>query len=233
LITTGALLLECVALAGAWIWASRSYPRPQAARNLALLSLALPLAGLVLAASNNSFIVRGVLRMGCVGVLGYAILHYQLLGLDVKVRWGVKRGTLVLVFVGVFFVVTQVAQNYLSNSEGPVLGGLAAGLLLFAISPIQRLAERLATSAVPLVASPAHTALASAAVPVGIVAVAKAPSTAEEAYRAAVRLALRGGISRQEEFELARIAEAHGLGPLRALELRHEVEAERGPAARA
>lgn len=82
-------------------------------------------------------------------LVGYAILRHDLFGLDVKVRWTIQRGTLAVAFVGAFFVGSQLAQNWLSARYGVLLGGVTAGLLLFGLAPLQRLAERVASAAVP------------------------------------------------------------------------------------
>jgi hypothetical protein len=82
-------------------------------------------------------------------LLSYGILKAQLFDIDVKLRWTVKRGTLAGIFLGVFFVTTQLAQNFLSTEYGWAYGGAVAGLMLFAISPMQRVAERVAATAVP------------------------------------------------------------------------------------
>lgn len=178
------------------------------ARNLVLLTLASALAGALEASGFGTNAGIGVARIAGVALLAYAILRHQLLGIDVKVRWGISKTTLAAVFVAVFFVVSEGAQEFFGETVGSAyVGILAAGLLVFAIAPLSRLADRLAEKAVP----------------------SATPGVAghdgrEEAFRASVRLALRGGITRREEFELARIAEAHRISPVRALELREEVE---------
>jgi hypothetical protein len=118
------------------------------------LLVAIPLLGLVVTPLVGggplalSLGITGTARTLTVVVLAYAILRHQLLGLDVKVKWTVRRGTLAAVFIGVFLVVTQVAQNYLSQ-YGVLAGGIAAGVLLFALTPLQRFAERVADTAMP------------------------------------------------------------------------------------
>lgn len=46
------------------------------------------------------------------------------------------------------------AQTFLTDVYGFVVGGVAAGLLLFAIHPLQRVAERVADAAMPGVRDP-------------------------------------------------------------------------------
>lgn len=87
--------------------------------------------------------------MWLVGWLSYGIMTTHLFDIDLKVKWTIRRGTLAAVFLLVFFLVSQLAQNFLNESYGWVLGGLAAGALLFALAPLQRVADRLADRAMP------------------------------------------------------------------------------------
>lgn len=154
------LLSQIPFLAAAALWL-RSTSRSSGddarrARNLALLMVAAPLAGAVAGASMGHLGPQyGIARIAMVFLLGYAILKHQLLGIDVKVKWGIRRGTLAAMFVGVFFVVSQVAQNALQQ-YGVLIGGAAAGLLLFGLSPLQRFAERVADTAMPGVKAPSQ-----------------------------------------------------------------------------
>jgi hypothetical protein len=154
-----ASLLVLGVLAVLWLRNARDAPEgaSRAPRNLALLVLAMPTLAIALtAAMGTGFVGRGpppaTARVLTVAVLAYAILKHQLLGLDVKVKWTLTRGTLAGIFIAVFLVTTQVAQNYLSG-YGPLVGGVAAGLLLFALTPLQRVAERVANVAMPSVKS--------------------------------------------------------------------------------
>ncbi|HEV8359276.1 MAG TPA: hypothetical protein VGR28_02355, partial [Candidatus Thermoplasmatota archaeon] len=81
--------------------------------------------------------------------LVYALLRTQLFDIDVKVRWTIKQSTVAGVFIGVFFIVSEAAQQVLSTTVGPVIGIVAAGALLFALAPLQHAAERVASAAVP------------------------------------------------------------------------------------
>ncbi|MGQ0536670.1 MAG: hypothetical protein ACT4PT_11435, partial [Methanobacteriota archaeon] len=83
------------------------------------------------------------------GVVAYGMVRSQLLDVDVKIRWTVQQSTIAAAFIAVFFIAAQLAQNYLTESLGWAVGGIMAGLLLFAIAPIQRIAERVAHVAVP------------------------------------------------------------------------------------
>lgn len=155
---------------------------------------------------------HAVVRFVGFAILAYAIVRHQVLGAAGKFRWAFSKSTVAAIFIAVFFVASELAQEFFGETLGSAyVGILAAGALVFALAPLSRVADRLAERVVPS-------------------AVPQAPGTAaqEDAYRASVRLAMRGGISRREEFELARIAEAHGLSPTQALALRDEVEREGG-----
>jgi hypothetical protein len=128
-----------------------------------------------------------------IGVLAmvYAILRFQLLGLDVKVKWTIKQSTVAAAFIGVFFVVSESASNFFASSGlGPYLGIAAAGLLVFAMAPLQRAAERVASAAMPGVK------------PAG----AMSSDERARAYRELARGAWADGVLTGDERKLLRIA---------------------------
>lgn len=86
-----------------------------------------------------------------IGLLVYGVLKWHLFDLDLKIKWTLSRGTLAAVYLGVFLVVTQLAQNGFAAQFGWIWGGVAAGLLLFLLVPLQRVSERLANAAMPQV----------------------------------------------------------------------------------
>jgi hypothetical protein len=152
--------LAAVGLVSAlWLANTRVSGATSGARNVALAGLGIGLVGLAYATALGGFRqadqsggLPGVARTLTVLLLAYAILRGQLLDIDVKIKWGIRRGTLAAIFVGVFFVVSQIAQNYFAQ-YGVLAGGVAAGVLLFGLSPLQRLAERVADRAMPGVKS--------------------------------------------------------------------------------
>lgn len=81
----------------------------------------------------------------------YALIRYRLFDAEVRLRFAIKGTTLGAIFVGTFFVVAKItesgAQKFFDGNW--IVGAVAAGLLLFAISPLQKLAEHLAHRAVP------------------------------------------------------------------------------------
>lgn len=136
------------------------------------------------------------------GFIAYVALHDQAVGLNRKVRIGISRTALAAMFLGVFFVAAEVAQSFFSTEYGYLTGGIAAGMMLFAISPLQRFAERLAQ--VDKVAADDKTA---------------------QVYREAVELTLADRtITAREERHLAHLAERLGLAAGQAMDIRLGVQ---------
>ncbi|HEX9816474.1 MAG TPA: hypothetical protein VGB18_05800 [Candidatus Thermoplasmatota archaeon] len=127
------------------------------------LMLALPATAVVgaLAAAapffaGNRFLAQEIWEfagaISCAGalmLLVYAVVKHQLLGLDVRVKWTLRQGTVGAAFVAVFFIGSEGTQLLLSERIGPYLGLGAAGLLVFAFNPIRRLADRFVEGAMP------------------------------------------------------------------------------------
>ena len=148
-------------------------------------------------------------------VVSYAILRLRMGGLDVKVRWTLSKSAVAGIVIALFFVGSQLIQTMAGDQFGPLGGGILAGLALFAINPIQRAADRIATAAIPTVAgSPAMAAPTSS-------------SGDEETYRHALRKFLAdGAMSRDEERHLARLTTSLGIDAARAFDLREQTEKE-------
>lgn len=143
-----------------------------------------------------------IARVYDVVLVAYAILRLQYLDLDIKVRFGLSKGTVAGVVVAVVFVVSEGAQS-LFGEDKQWLGLVVGGLVVFAIAPLQRAADRLAERAVPTTRPQAGR------------------NAAEEIYWEAVQAASRDGrVTTREELHLARIADRLGIGSERALELR-------------
>lgn len=79
----------------------------------------------------------------------YALVRHRLFEADVQLRWTISKGPIAFGFLGAFFVGAQVAQNYLSDEYGLIAGGVLAGLMLFALHPLQRIGEKLADGVTP------------------------------------------------------------------------------------
>ncbi|HVL88082.1 MAG TPA: hypothetical protein VM681_08800 [Candidatus Thermoplasmatota archaeon] len=207
------LLSACILLgAFLWIWATVRGQAPQTARNVALLTFGVMLAGLAYVASGLDVGALGVVRILAVAVLAYAILKHQLLGIDVKVRWTISKSTVAAIFITVFFLTSEAAQVVFATEDNEYFGIAAAGLLVFALAPLMQFAERVANAAVPVAGSDA---------------LPRAAAEPEEMYRGAVRLALRDHLlTREEERALFRLARGLSLSPDRAHEILVEVERE-------
>ncbi|MBI4394286.1 MAG: hypothetical protein HY556_10920 [Euryarchaeota archaeon] len=82
-------------------------------------------------------------------LVAYGLVRHHIFDIDVKLKWTIGSGTLAGFFLAVFFVVAQLVQNALGEVYGWLVGGVAAGLLLFALSPLQRIAEQVAHAALP------------------------------------------------------------------------------------
>lgn len=212
-------LPETVLLAAATIlWVvntARATTESHAARNVALLIPASMLVGMVARAivgdgSIDDTGLYGIARIITFVVLSYAILRHRMLGLDVKLRFAISKSTLAAILLSVVFIASEGAQAVF-GADKQWLGLVAGGCVVFAIAPLQRAADKLAEKAVPV-----SSAKASNLPPA---------NDREERYRAAVWLALRDRrLTRTEEAELHRLAEALGLGGARAHEIITETE---------
>ncbi len=81
--------------------------------------------------------------------VAYGVLRVQLFDIDLRVKRTLKRSTVAAAFVATFFVVSELAGEFLSSQLGTVLGIVVTGGLVFFLDPIQRAAERLSNAAMP------------------------------------------------------------------------------------
>lgn len=141
-------------------------------------------------------------------ILALGMLRLQLLEVDLRVKWTIRRGTVVGAIVASAVIVAELAQIWVSSTLG-VVAGLAAALLLLVVKrPLERFAERVANAAMPGVDNTREWREARAA----------------ELYRTAVRLALADGtVNAEEESQLETFAKQLGLEAARAIELRLDV----------
>ncbi len=131
-------------------------------------------------------------------LLGYAVLRFQAFDIELRVKLGINRTTLAAIFLAVFFVVGTISSEYLVDRLGFALGGVAAGMLLFAIAPLQRFAERVSNRAMPDVQdTPEYRT-----------------RRAKEMYQAAYEgMLVDDHITEKEKDVLAALAQDLGLGP--------------------
>ncbi len=209
-----------VLLAAMWLRnAARSEGLARAsARSLAWAILATALVGMLVAApaagsiSYTTGLQFGIARLLLIALVAYGIVRHQLLGVDVKVRWTISKTTLAAVFIAVFFIASEAAQQFFGETFGSAyLGIAAAGALVFAIAPLQRFADRVAAKAVPL---------GGQSRPV------EPTRRADDVYRAMLTKFLADAkITRAEERALADLAAELGIDAGRAFRMREEIEA--------
>lgn len=134
-----------------------SETRGFAVRALVLISLAALtgiIAGLLPPSAHRGFtdpvsFVLGIWRLALPALIAYALVRHRLFDIDMTTRWAVSKGTFGAFFVAAFFVGAQTAQNYFGTRYDWLVGGVSAGLLLFAAQPLQRWAEKFAHRAIP------------------------------------------------------------------------------------
>jgi Protein kinase domain len=161
--------------------------------------------GAMTVAGSVNFVLRGVWRFPLPILATYALLRHQLLGIDVHLKWTLRRGTVAAIFIAVFFTVASVVQHIGGSLLAYVAGGLAMGLLLFVLEPLRRLAARLADAALPRVRDPR----------------AEPPARRVDAYRQAAELMLADGLlTPRKERALAALADELGIGAIASLEIR-------------
>ncbi len=216
LVVAGASAMLALA-AMVWLAAAHASPGGGRARNLALLVGVVALIALVVRSAGIDPDESGAFaltRLAACAIFAYGIVRGQLLGIDMKVRWTISKSTIVAVFIAVFFIASEGAQQFFGETLGSAyVGILAAGGLVFAMAPLQRAAERLAERAVPITEGSQEPAESHAATCL--------------AYKAAMRAAMRDGIiTRREERHLAEVARALNIDAVQALEWRGEVETE-------
>lgn len=140
--------------------------------------------------------------------LAYGMIRSQLLGAELRLKWTLSRGTTAAIFIGVFFVVSEGAQRVFEQRYGPVFGLAGAGLLVFALAPLQRAADRIADRAMPEVRdTPEYRERRGRAI-----------------YRAAVESAARDGVVTDKERDmLATLQVELGIPATEALAMEREV----------
>ncbi len=134
-----------------------------------------------------------------VPLVAYGVLRVQLFDIDLRIKRTLKRGTVAAAFVATFFVISELAGNYLSSQFGNILGVMGTGALVFFLDPIQRAAERVSDAAMPnTVATPEYEAFRKLQV-----------------YDTAVRAALEDGyISERQRRVLDSMIASMGIDPL-------------------
>ncbi len=84
-----------------------------------------------------------------VPLIAYGILRSHLFDIDLKMRWTIRQSTLATVVVTSVFLLSEGADRFLSAELGNWAGLLAAAVVVFFLTPLQRFAESVASAAMP------------------------------------------------------------------------------------
>ena len=143
-----------------------------------------------------------------VPLIAYGILRTQLFDIDLRIRWTIKQSTVAAAFIAVFYLVTEGADRFLATEFGNWIGLLASALLVFFLAPLQRLAERIASFAMPNTENtPEYAAYKKLQV-----------------YEAAYDEAMPGGISEKERALLNHLRDSLGIAPADAAALENDLQ---------
>lgn len=166
----------------------------------------LPLKHAVLSGTGHVLLNTGP-ALGWFLLVRYMV-RAHLFDADLRLQRGIRRGVVASVFLGAFVIVAELVQDYLSDAYGYLVGGLVAALLLLAIHPIQRMADRLAQSALPRANDPESLARRKL-----------------EVYRAALESTLSdGNVTEKERRTLATLADQLGISAVQALDAEREIK---------
>ena len=160
--------------------------------------------------TNFEWLVKIVYALGtllAVPLIAYGILRAQLFDIDLRIRWTIKQSTLATVVVTIIFLLSEGADRFLSAELGDFAGLLAAAVVVFFLTPLQRFAESIASAAMPNTQNtPEYVA-----------------HRKMQVYEAALADARQqGGISDKERALLNHLRESLGLSPADADALERE-----------
>jgi hypothetical protein len=171
---------------------------------LAALTGAAPLvlpAGSEFFASPPMLVVLGLWRLSLPLFVTYALLRYALFDIDLKVRAAVAWTFVVVVFGGVYFLVSETLEGLVSDRFGQVGGLAAAALLTVAGGPLASAGRRVAKALMPGVRELETVA----------------PTAGEEIYRQQfLMLQEDGTLTAKERRSLDELRGRLGLAPRRA-----------------
>ncbi len=143
-----------------------------------------------------------------VPLIAYGILRTQLFDIDLRIRWTIKQTTVAAAVLSVMFLVSEGASRFLSAELGNVVG-LFAAVVMFFLAPLQRFAERVASTAMPNTENTPEYAT----------------FRKMQVYETAVAEALHGGgISAKERSLLNRLRESFGISECDAAAIERELE---------
>jgi hypothetical protein len=144
-------------------------------------------------------VVQGLLGWSSVmfaTFLAYGFLRTQLFDIDLRIKVGIRRGTVVGIVLAGFFAAAKMTESYLNREVGFVAGSIIAGLLMFLVPKLNKVGEKVANVAMPQ-AQPTNAYLSFKKL---------------EVYRAAVESAQEtGGITEKERAALDKLRHKLGL----------------------
>ena len=143
-----------------------------------------------------------------VPLIAYGILRTQLFDIDLRIRWTIKQTTVAAAVLSVMFLVSEGASRFLSAELGNVVGLFAAAVVIFFLAPLQRFAERVASSAMPNTENTPEYAT----------------FRKMQVYETAAAEARHGGISAKERALLNRLRESLGISESDAAAIERELE---------
>jgi hypothetical protein len=81
-------------------------------------------------------------------IMAYGILKLQMLDIEIRLKTTIKNSVLASTFVVLFYVITEGANNLLSDQLGGLIGFAASALLTLFLTPLHRWAERFSSKLV-------------------------------------------------------------------------------------
>lgn len=146
-------------------------------------------------ASSAPYLIYALGTLLAAPLIAYGMLKTQLFDIDLKIQWTIRQSTVAAIFVVVFYLVTEGADRLFEAEFGSWVGLLASALLLFFLSPLQRLAERFAGAVMPNTSDTPEYAI----------------YRKMQVYEAALADALPGGISDKERALLIHLRNSLGI----------------------
>lgn len=142
------------------------------------------------------YVVYACGTLFAIPLIAYGILRTQLFDIDLRIRWTIKQSTLAAAVVVIMFILSEGAEQLLSAELGTVGSLAVAALVVFALTPLQRFAERVASAAMPNTQNTPEYAA----------------SRKLQVYEAAIAEARQdGGISQKERALLVRLRDSLGI----------------------
>ena len=102
--------------------------------------------------SEFGYKVKIVYALGtlfAIPLIAYGILRGHLFDIDLKVQWTIKQSTLAAIIITFIFFVSEGADRLFSAELGNWAGLVAAAIVVFFLTPLQRFAENVASAAMP------------------------------------------------------------------------------------